>query len=88
LVRPDNVINNGPEVQIPWILSGVEVTVYLVIGNPPSLVGAAHEMSAEEALLTANRFLGAPGFPLGITVLDCTEDGPVPNAFVALTLKM
>ena len=68
--------------------SGSEVTVYSVIGLPPSEAGAVHETTAETSLGIADTPLGTPGTTAGVTELDASEDRLVPRELVAVTVKV
>jgi hypothetical protein len=67
---------------------GTEVTVYSVIGLPPSEVGAVHATTAETSLGIANTSVGVPGAVGVVTEFDESEDGLVPMEFVAVTVKV
>ena len=68
--------------------SGSEVTVYSVIGLPPSEVGAVHETSADTSLGIANTSVGVPGAVGVVTEFDESEDGLAPMEFVAVAVKV
>jgi hypothetical protein len=61
-----------------------------VIGEPPLEDGAVQLTAAELAPfdIVALIFVGAPGTAIGITALEALEAGPVPIAFVAVTVKV
>jgi hypothetical protein len=67
---------------------GSDVTVYSVIGLPPSEVGAVHETSADTSLGIADTSMGASGAVGVVTEFDESEDGLVPMEFVAVTVKV
>jgi hypothetical protein len=70
---------------------GVAVTVYPVTAEPPLDDGALHDTDACVSPAVATTFVGAPGTTaaaVGVTVLDAAEAGPVPMAFVAVTLNV
>lgn len=70
-----------------WV-PGVDVTVYEMTGDPPSLLGAVHDTSTLVPATTADRTVGAPG-TFGIdTLADCSERELLPNALVAITVKV
>ena len=54
---------------------GAAVTTYLVIADPPSLVGGVHEIVAEPPPGTAVTFVGFPGAMgwLGVTEVDAVD---------------
>ena len=69
---------------------GDAVTVYTVIGAPPFEAGAA-----KLTVPPAGRYrrqpatpVGAPGTVAGVTGLDGADAGPVPTAFVAVTVNV
>ena len=69
--------------------SGVtEVTVYDVIGLPPLERGAVKETVAFSIPEVAFTFVGALGAIPVLTALEASDAGPVPNALVAVTLKV
>jgi hypothetical protein len=69
--------------------SGIEVTVYFVIGLPPVCTGAIHETTeAPLAFDVADTAVGASGAPAGVTDEDGAEDAPGPAAFVAVTVNV
>ena len=59
-----------------------------MIGDPPSLVGAAHEIVARPFPATAVTFVGALGTPAGTTVEDGSLGAESPTLFVATTEKV
>jgi hypothetical protein len=52
------------------------------------LTGAAHVTVACRSPGAAVTLVGAPGGPVGLTVLDGADAEPVPIAFVAVTVKV
>jgi hypothetical protein len=64
------------------------VTVYLVMAAPPSLAGGVKLTVAWALPAVAVPIVGAPGVVAGVTLLDADEAGPVPAAFVAVTVKV
>jgi len=67
---------------------GDAVTVYELIAAPPLLDGAVHDTT--DWLLAApvaTTPVGAPGTTDGTTAEDAVEAEPVPDTFVAVTLK-
>ena len=91
-VSPETMQVNGfgstPTVVEQDALPGLKVTEYPVTGDPPSLVGAAHEIVARPFPATAVTFVGALGAPTGVAVVDPTLDGESPLLFVAPTVKV
>jgi len=72
-------------------LSGLDTTVYLVMGLPPVEAGAVQETVADPSPGEAETPLGAPGAvaaAAGVTGFDGLEGGPGPTALVALTVKV
>ena len=67
---------------------GSDVTVYSVIGLPPSEAGAVHETTAETSLGVANTSVGASGGPMGITTLEGVELRLGPTELVAVTVNV
>ena len=62
-----------------------------MIGDPPFDDGAVKDAVAEALPATAVTPVGAPGTvacATGVTGLDAPEAGPVPAAFVALTVNV
>jgi len=70
------------------LLPGVEVTVYLVIGDPPSIVGAVHETTTWLSPDRPVTEVGAPGTVTGVTAAEAADAGPSPSAFVAITVNV
>jgi hypothetical protein len=83
-VRPVIVIGDDPPVAVAPVF---EVTVYLVIVEPP-LLGALNEIVAVPFPLVAVTFVGVPGGPEGTTELLVPDDVLVPTAFVAVTVNV
>ena len=68
---------------------GSDVTVYFVIGLPPSEDGAIHDTTARPFPGVADTPVGAPGaVTAGVTEFDASEDGLVPIELVAVTVKV
>jgi hypothetical protein len=67
---------------------GLEVTVYPVIGEPPSLVGAVNVTVAWVIPAVAVPIVGAPGTVEGVTEFEAELGRLVPLAFVAVTVKV
>jgi len=78
----------GLAVPVPVILPGFEVTVYPVIAEPPSLAGAVNVTVARVFPAVAVPIVGAPGTVEGVTGFEAELAGPVPLAFVAVTVKV
>ena len=55
---------------------------------PPLEAGAAQVTAACAFPAVALTDVGAPGAVAGVTLLDAAEAGPVPMAFVAVTVKV
>ena len=88
-VSPETMQVNGfgstPTVVEQDALPGLKVTEYPVTGDPPSLVGAAHEIVAEPLPATAVTPTGALGTVTGVTADDGALAIESPTAFVATT---
>jgi len=67
---------------------GLEVTVYEVIVLPPLEAGGVNTTLACPTPGVALFITGAPGNAAGLTARERAEAGPVPTAFVALTVKV
>jgi hypothetical protein len=67
---------------------GEDVTVYDVIGSPPSEDGAVNETVAWASPAVAVAAVGALGTVAGTTGFEGTEGDPVPTLFVAVTVKV
>jgi hypothetical protein len=63
------------------------VTVYELMAAPFD-AGAFHDTEAWLLPATAIAAVGAPGAPAGVTAVLAGEAGPVPTAFVAVTVKV
>jgi hypothetical protein len=86
LVRPVTVMGDEPPVAVkPPIF---EVTVYVVITEPPFETGALNEMVACPFPETATTEVGAPGVVAGVTALLVEDCVLVPAALVAVTVKV
>jgi hypothetical protein len=61
-----------------------------MMGLPPLLVGGVQLTVAELLPAVAVTPVGAPGAPgaVGVTVFDGADEGPVPDALVAATVKV
>jgi hypothetical protein len=73
-----------------WKLPGVEVTRYVLIGEPPVLAGAFQETEAEPSPAAAAWTpVGLPGtVGAGVTAAEALDGEPVPTPLVALTVKV
>ena len=67
---------------------GLEVTVYMVIVEPPSLAGAVNVTVAWAFPAVADTPVGGPGTVEGVTEFEAALAGPVPPALVAVTVKV
>ena len=67
---------------------GADVTVYDVIGEPPFEAGGVKVTVACALPAVAMPIVGGPGTAAGVTLFEGPEAGPVPNAFVAVTVKV
>jgi len=68
--------------------AGEDVTMYVVIGLPPSLDGAVHETVADASPATALTAVGAPGRPGVVTAADAALEAELPTEFVATTVNV
>jgi len=76
---------------VPLNPPGLEVTVYPVIADPPSLAGAVNVTVAWASPFTADTPVGAPGAVKeaeGVTEFDVALEGPVPLALVEVTVNV
>jgi hypothetical protein len=88
LVRPPTVQLVAGAVAVQPALDGVEVTVYVRIGEPPFEPGV-HDTEAEALPPEAVTPVGALGAtPCGVTAVDGGEAELVPAALVAVTVKV
>jgi hypothetical protein len=83
-VKPKTVIGDEPPVAV-W--PPLEVTVYEVIAEPPSLPGV-NEIVAWPFPEVAVPMVGASGVVDGVTELLVAEEILVPLVFVAVTVKV
>ena len=67
---------------------GEEVAVNDVMADPPLLAGGVKVTVACALPRVAVPIVGAPGTVEGVTLFDGAEAGPVPEAFVAATVKV
>ena len=75
-------------VQVPVRFDGDDVAVYDVMAEPPLLAGAVNVTVACALPAVAVPIVGAPGTVAGVTLFEAAEAGPVPSAFVAVTVKV
>jgi hypothetical protein len=61
------------------------VTVYPVIGDPPSLDGAVNETRAVPLPSTAEMLVGDPGTVAGVAVTLTVEESELPTPLVLMT---
>ena len=84
--RPVIVIGDEPPVALkPPVF---DVTVYVVIADPPFETGAVNEIVASPFPRTAVTPVGAPGTVTGVTEFVAVDAELVPTAFVAVTVKL
>ena len=86
LVRPVTVM--GEAVPLALMPPGEEVAVYDVIVAPPFEAGGANVTFACALPGSATPIVGAPGTAAGVTLFVGVDAGPVPMAFVAVTVKV
>jgi len=70
---------------------GLDVTEYKVIGLPPLETGGEKLTVTCASPAVALTPIGGPGTVIGVTgvtLFDGADDGPVPAAFVAVTVKV
>ena len=75
-------------VLVQLLAPGVEVTVYPVTGEPPSLVGAVQDTAADLSPAVAVTPVGALGTVRGVTLLEGGEAGEVPAVLVAVVVNV
>ena len=80
-VKPVTVNGLAPPVAVKP--PGLDVTVYPVIGLPPSEAGAVKSTVACVFPAVAVPIVGASGTVIGVTLLETPDTGPTPIAFVA-----
>jgi hypothetical protein len=69
--------------------TGVAVTVYEVIADPPLLAGAVNAIDVlPEVVEVGVTPVGAPGFVAGVTEEDDVEEFDVPAPLLAVTAKV
>ena len=84
-VRPVTVIG---EPELVAVCPRLEVTVYEVIDAPPLLTGGIKLIVACPFPLVAVTPDGASGIVDGVATPDAVEFVPVPDTFIAATLKV
>jgi hypothetical protein len=67
---------------------GLEVAVYDVIAEPPSLAGAENGTVACLLPAVAVPMVGAPGTVDGVTLFEAPDAAPLPTALRAVTAKV
>lgn len=72
----------------PAALNAPQVAVYEVIGDPPFDAGGMNETIARPLLALAATIVGAPGTARSVMLFDAADAGPVPTAFVAVTVNV
>ena len=88
MTRPVTVLVVAPVV-VALRPPGVAVTVYLVIAEPPLLLGALQVTTTAPLPAAPDTLVGACGtVAVGVTALLAAEDGDVPAALVAVTVKV
>ena len=87
MVRPVTVMGLAV-LPVPVNPPGLEVTVYRVIALPPLEAGAVKLTVAWALPGVAEAPVGAPGTVAGVTEFEGADDGPVPAALVAVTVKV
>ena len=81
--------DRGPVVHEHDAPSGLAVTVYPVIAEPPSDAGAVQDTTlCAFAPLVPDTLVGRPGVVRGVTELDALDALLVPAAFVAVTVNV
>ena len=91
VVKPETVIAvlHVAEVNVPVLLPGFDVAVYVVIVAPPLDDGAVHATVTDVGLaMVAVPIVGAPDtVTTGVTELDAVDKPDVPAELVAVVLK-
>ena len=86
MARPMTVI--GEAAPLAMMPPGDEVAVYEVIADPPFEAGGVNATVACPLPAVAMPIVGAPGTAAGVTLFEGVDEGPVPVAFVAVTVKV
>ena len=85
-VNPETVIGEaGP---VAMIGPGVQLTVYDVIGEPPSEAGGVKLTVAIPLPGIAVPIVGASGSVVGVTLFEAADAAPDPATFVATTVNV
>lgn len=89
MVRPVTVHVNVVPLGVVQVWPPLDVTVYLVIGEPPLSAGGV-QVTTDEAFWPDVAFTlsGAVGGPDGTAGAEAADAGPVPIAFVAVTVNV
>jgi hypothetical protein len=82
------VIVSGLPAPVAVLPPGLAVAVYDVIALPPGDTGGVKVTVACPTPAVAVPMVGGPGSAVGTTMLETVDIGPVPTAFVAVTLKV
>jgi hypothetical protein len=85
-VSPVTVMVPEPEPEPPL---GLEVAVYCVIGEPPSLPGAVNlTLAVVDPVAMTAPIPGMPGTPSALTCDEAADAAEVPAVFVAVALNV
>jgi hypothetical protein len=87
-VKPPTVQPRGPLVHVQVLPSGLEVTVYPVIAEPPLSAGLVQDTDAALEPAVAETPVGLAGTVAGTTGAEAVEGRLVPTPFVAVTVKV
>ena len=90
MVTPVTVIglDKPPVAPVAPPLLDTQVAVYPVTALPPLLAGAVNATEIWAFPRVAVPIVGAPGTVAGMTAFDGADPGPVPAAFVAVTVHV
>ena len=77
----------GELAAVPILPPGVLVAVYSVIGEPPLFAGGVKTTSTLVSPAIGTPMVGAPGKVKSVTGAEGAEAGPVPTAFLAVTVN-
>ena len=86
MIRPGTTIGDAPPVAV--MPPGFEVTVYVLIADPPLLAGGVKLTVASALPANAVAAVGAPGSPAGVTLFDAAEAGLGPALLKAKTVNV
>ena len=78
----------GLDVPVAVLPPGFAVTLYEIMGLPPSEVGGVKVTVAWAFPAVAVPIVGAPGTVAGVTLFEGLDEGPVPTPLVAVTVKV